>query len=790
MAASARDRDRAPVAGNLPSTRSSTFVGRKLLLGRARKDLAATRLITLTGVGGVGKTRLALQLARGVARSFADGVWLVDLTPHPDADLVTAAVAATLGLHDSSESAIRETLVAHLRTRTALLVLDNCEHVIDGVASTVAAVLDAAPDVRILLTSREPLGLEDERVIEVPPLAIPPANPSDPLAALDAMDYDAARLLVARAEDAGRPDFAATADPALVARLCQRLDGIPLAIVLAAARLYSMSLADVVARVDDQFALLNRGGRGMQDHHQTLWDCIAWSYELCTPTCRVLWTRLSVFTGPFRLDDAVAVCADDAAGTIGVHAVVDLLDDLVRQSVVTRVLQPDGDTRYRLLDPLRGYGSVQLTEAGDVRWRRRHAGHYRHLAVRAAAERFSPRHVQVVATIRRELPNLRAALEWCVERPAESETALALVVALSQAAAWFTSATVAEGRRYLDRALDLPDRTPSLVRVQAAMYGAWFAVLQSDPAATAKVRRCRDEAARLGGDDPLSLPMAYASYAAGLDLLFGSSDPCSITELDRATAGFRRADVPGMTHLASLYLALAGLRFHERDVADAASGECLVNAERHGDATAISWARWTRGLAELDMGDVAPARERFRLSLRAQRDLGTYWGTEWIVESLAWCAAVDGQPEFAARLLGAAASLRTVAGRDGVGLASFRDSHVEASRLVEAAKLEQGIFEAAYRSGADCGYQDAIALALGEPPAASRPARRAQLSLTRRQRDVAALVAQGMTSRDIAARLYISRRTVETHLAKIMTVLNVRTRVEVATWWSSQDTAR
>jgi non-specific serine/threonine protein kinase len=178
------------------------------------------------------------------------------------------------------------------------------------------------------------------------------------------------------------------------------------------------------------------------------------------------------------------------------------------------------------------------------------------------------------------------------------------------------------------------------------------------------------------------------------------------------------------------------------------------------------------------------------LSLRAQRDLGTYWGTEWIVESLAWCAAVDGQPEFAARLLGAAASLRTVAGRDGVGLASFRDSHVEASRLVEAAKLEQGIFEAAYRSGADCGYQDAIALALGEPPAASRPARRAQLSLTRRQRDVAALVAQGMTSRDIAARLYISRRTVETHLAKIMTVLNVRTRVEVATWWSSQDTAR
>ena len=787
MAASARDRDRAPVAGNLPSTRSSTFVGRKRLLGRARKDLLATRLITLTGVGGVGKTRLALQLARGVTRSFIDGVWLVDLTPHPDADLVTAAVAATLGLHDSSESSIRETLVAHLKPRTALLVLDNCEHVIDGVASTVAAVLDAAPDVRILLTSREPLGLEDERVIEVPPLAIPPA---DPLVALDPMDYDSARLLVARAEDAGRPDFAATADPALVARLCQRLDGIPLAIVLAAARLYSMSLADVVARVDDQFALLNRGGRGMQDHHQTLWDCIAWSYELCTQACRVLWTRLSVFTGPFSLDDAVAVCADDAAGTIGVHAVVDLLDDLVRQSVVTRVHQPDGETRYRLLDPLRGYGSVQLTAAGDVRWRRRHAGHYRHLAVRAAAERFSPRHVQVVAMIRRELPNLRAALEWCVERPAESETALALVVALSQAAAWFTSATVAEGRRYLERALDLPDRKPSLARVQAAMYGAWFAVLQSDPAATAKVRRCREEAARLGGDDPLSLPMAYASYAAGLDLLFGSSDRCSIAELDQATTGFRRAEVPGMTHLASLYLALAGLRFHERDVADAASRECLVNAERHGDATAISWARWTRGLAELDMGDVAPARERFRLSLRAQRDLGTYWGTEWIVESLAWCAAVDGQPVFAARLLGAAATLRTVAGRDGVGLASFRDSHVEASKLVAAAKLDPAAYEAAYRSGADCSYQDAIALALGEPPSERPPARREPQPLTKRQRDVAALVAQGMTSRDIAAQLYISRRTVETHLAKIMTVLNVRTRVEVATWWSTQDPVR
>ena len=753
-------------------------MGRKRLLGEARKDLAATRLITLTGVGGVGKTRLALQVARGVVKTFPDGVWLVDLTPHRDADLVTAAVAATLGLHDSSESSIRETLLCHVRARTALLVLDNCEHVIEGVAGTVAAILDSAPDVRVLLTSREPLGLEDERVIEVPPLAIP----SDDTPRRATMDYDAARLLVARAADAGRADFAETADPALVARLCQRLDGIPLAIVLAAARLYSMSLADVVARVDDQFALLNRGGRGMQDHHQTLWDCIAWSHELCSQACRVLWARLSVFTGPFRLDDAVAVCADDAAGTIGVHTVVDLLDDLVRQSVVTRY----GEARYRLLDPLRGYGCAQLAAAGadeELRWRRRHAGHYRHLAVRAAAERFSPRHVDVVATIRRELPNLRAALEWCVERPDEAETAVALVVALSQATAWFTSATVAEGRRYVERALDLPDSKPSLARVQAAMYAAWFGVLQSDPEAAVLVRRCHEEAARVcGDDDPLNLPVAYASYAAGLDLLFGSSDRAAIAEFDRATRGFRRADVPGMAHLACLYLALAALRFHETEIADTASRECLYNAERHGDATAISWARWTRGLAELDMGDVDPARERFRQSLIAQRDLGTYWGTEWIVESLAWCAALDGRPEFAAQLLGAAATLRTVAGRDSVGLASFRNAHVEASRLIAESNLSADAYEAAFESGANSSYQDAIALALGEPG----PRRRTAQSLTKRQRDVAALVAQGMTSRDIAARLYISRRTVETHLAKIMAVLNVRTRVEVATWWSKE----
>jgi len=553
-----------------------------------------------------------------------------------------------------------------------------------------------------------------------------------------------------------------------------------------------MSLTDVVARVDDQFALLNRGGRGIQDHHQTLWDCITWSYELCGQAGRVLWSRLAVFTGPFTLDDAVAVCADDAAGTIGAHAVVDLLDDLVHQSVVTRVHQPDGQTRYRLLDPLRRYGSVRLADAGNdeaVRWRRRHAGHYRHLAVRAAAERFSPRHVDVVAMIRRELPNLRAALEWCVDRPDEADTALALVVALSLATAWFTSATVAEGRRYLERVLELPDRKPSLARVQAAMYGAWLAVLQGDPAATALVGRCQEEAGRLG-DDPHGLPTAYASYAAGLDLLMSSGDQRSIAELERATAGFRRAEVPGMRYLASLYLALAGLRFHEHDIADAASRECLDIAERHGDTTAISWARWTRGLVELDMGEFVPARERFRLSLSAQRDLGTYWGTEWMVESLAWCAAVAGQTEFAAQLLGAAASLRTVAGRDGVGLSSFRDSHVEASRLVAAANLDPAVYQAAYRSGANCGYQDAIALALGEPPPSTpTPGRAESPPLTRRQREVAELVAQGMTSRDIAARLYISRRTVETHLAKIMTVLNVRTRVEVATWWSTEGTA-
>ncbi|HEY0806180.1 MAG TPA: helix-turn-helix transcriptional regulator, partial [Pseudonocardiaceae bacterium] len=389
--------------------------------------------------------------------------------------------------------------------------------------------------------------------------------------------------------------------------------------------------------------------------------------------------------------------------------------------------------------------------------------------------------------IRQELPNLRAALEWCVDQPDEAETALAMVVALSQATAWFTSATVAEGRRYVERALELPDRKPSLARVQAAMYAAWFAVLQSDPCSTALVERCHEEAGRLGADDPLSLPRAYASYAAGLNLLFGGGDRRAITELVSATEGFRRAEVPGMAHLACLYQALAGLRFHDLVVSDRASRQCLSNAERHGDTTAISWARWTRGLVELDLGEVGPARARFRLSLRAQRDLGAYWGTEWMVEGLAWCAAADGEPEFAARLLGAADTLRAVSGRDGIGLSSFRDSHVEATKLV-LANLDQAVYDAAFRIGAQCDYQGAIALALGEPAVGtpSDPQPHEPHTLTRRQREVAALVAQGLTSRDIAVRLYISRRTVETHLAKIMALLNVSTRVEVATWWSAQ----
>lgn len=773
------------IVGNVPSPRNTAaFIGRRAELDAVKAAFADTRLVTVIGPPGVGKTRLAVEFGRGAGRAYQHGVWLVDLAPNRDDGLVASAIANVLGVHDSAQSTVLATLVAHLRPLRALLVLDNAEHLINGVTAAVTAILDAAPGVRIVVTSRVALGVEDERVVTVPPLDVPPAStPVTPADRAGVSEYDAVRLLSARARDAGLHEFATTADPALVTRLCQRVDGLPLALVLAAGWLYSMSLADVVDHLD-QFVL-----RPRTDHHRTMHDCIEISHRLSTEAERKLWARLSVFSGGFALADAVAVCADDQAGTIDSHTVIDLLHRLVQHSIVER--QHHGsETWYRLLEPVRVFAQSTLAETGPdaiARWRQRHAMHYRNHAKRAAAERYSPRPVDVVSTLRRQMPDMRAALDWCVDQTGadEAQTALELVIALSQATCWFSAATVAEGRGYLIRALEMPDCKPSLLRVQAAMYVTWCAVLQADPDAGTWVDRCRHEAQRYDAEGAGGPAHAYAHYAAGLRELFNERSTAAIAMLEQAVAGFQAADIPGMLHLASLYLALAGLRFGDMATADQASRRCWSNAERHGDVTTVSWARWTRGLVELELGHTAAARDRFRRSLREMWALGAYWGTELMVDTLARAAAEAGQDTYAAQLLGVAATFRGVAGPDGVGLATYGEPHAQALAIITQ-RLPQDQIDAAFSRGRRLSPAEALALALGQ----SEPARRGRAApsrprspLPRQQAAVADLIVLGCTNSEIAETLCIDVRTVETHVSRAMKKAGVRNRVALARWW-------
>lgn len=380
-----RSRRRQDQPGNLPLDLTS-FVGRRRELSETKKVLFTSKLVTLAGVGGVGKTRLALQVARNSERAFPDGVWWVELGELRDDPLVAEAVTAALGLRNMSARPVQESLIEHLRPRQILLVLDNCEQMLDTIATLTESLLRTCPELRILATSREPLGVGGETVLRLSPLTVP--NPDKPPSLRGLSAYDAVTLFTERAS-AAVPSFEVTEENRIsVAQICQRLDGLPLPIELAAARLRSMSVAQILEHLTDRYRLLTGGTRSAPTRQQTLRLCVDWSYELCTPLERTLWARLSVFAGGFELDAFEGICAPDQPST----DVLDVLASLIDKSILIRE-EPTSVVRYRLLDTLREYGWEKLQESGEAsQLRRRHREWFEQLATRAAEEWASVRH--------------------------------------------------------------------------------------------------------------------------------------------------------------------------------------------------------------------------------------------------------------------------------------------------------------------------------------------------------------------------------------------------------------
>ena len=495
-----------PRLGNLPAEPNS-FVGRGRDLGDLTLLLSNVRALTLCGPGGIGKTRLATRLGWQLAGDFPDGVWLVELADHADPEHAVRRVADVLGISEEPDRPVAETLVDALGGRELLLILDTCEHVVAAIADLVRDLIAGCPLIRLVATSREPLRVRGETVWRVPPLSLPapslpgqlpgsgaPGQPqlaetsaeASDAAMADAAEHESVQLFVDRAA-AVRPGFAlSSGNWAAVVKLCRTLDGVPLAIELAAARIRALSVEQIAARIDDRFRLLASGDRTAPPRQQTLQAAVDWSFELLTQDEQILLRRLSVFAG-WSLDMAEQVCADDR---IGVERVLDLLAALIDKSLVALEDELAGDARYRLLDTIREYASAQLDAAGEqAEFRRRHRDYLLHLIEDVTGQAFVrgalPWAEQISSYLRvaAEQANLRAALACCVD---ETDAQMGLRLCSALRSPWVVQGDVTEGLRWFATFLAMPGHVPASVRARALMLAAELAFEHQDYPAAAQ----------------------------------------------------------------------------------------------------------------------------------------------------------------------------------------------------------------------------------------------------------------------------------------------------------------
>jgi serine/threonine-protein kinase PknK len=681
---------------NLPVELTS-FVGRRAELAELKTLLTTSPLVTVAGIGGVGKTRLALRAAADAVGDFHDGVRLVELGELGDASLLVDVVAAGLGLRDQSARPLHEVLVEYLSPRKLLLVLDNCEQVVDAAAELAETLLRACPDLRILATSREALGVDGESVMRVSPLAFP--GPGAEARLREQPEYDAVALFAQRAA-AAVPGFELTEDNKVaVSRLCARLDGLPLAIELAAARLRAMSPEQLLQRLDDRYTLLTRGSRRAPSRQRTLRWSIGWSYDLCTPAEQQLWGRLSVFASSFELEAAEDICGDDLAP----EDLLDLLSSLVDKSILIRT-ESNAAVRFRLLETLRDYGRQQIQQTGEEpEMRRRHLAWYQRLLRDAAAEWFSSRQLDWNHRLECELPNLREALEFALSGAGME----GLEMASALHPFWLSRGMLREGRRWLDRALSDDPREPTLERFKA-LYGATiFAELQGEPqvgaALAAEGRVLAEQIA-----DPLARSMV--AYTDGWVALMRSDFARARTCLE-AAIGTDRDPV-----LKASALILLGWT-HEFS-GDSAMGlgwlqQALAFAESHGESVYRSYALRAIGITRWRLGEPNHATQALREGIRLSQLVNDPRNGAACLEGLAWLAGDQRNPRRAVVLMAAAERLGHAIGSSAVALPHLTVFHEECERRAREA-LDTEEFDAARETGRSLRFDDAVAYALGE----------------------------------------------------------------------------
>ncbi len=753
-------------AGNLPAEATS-FVGRRQELTDLRRKLTAARLVTLVGPGGVGKTRLAVRGAGDLARGFRDGTWLVELAELHDPALVGNAVLGALGLRDQSGTDAVALLRAYVADKQVLLVLDNCEHLVDAAARLVDAVLAAGPEVRVIATSREPLSVAGEHLLPVPPLQLP--SPQDPLARLG--QSEAVMLFVERAAAATGAFTLTAANQAAVVDLCRHLDGLPLAIELAAVRTRVLTVDQIRDRLGDRFALLTSGSRAALPRHRTLRTTIEWSFDLLEPAEQALLPRLAVFAGRFTLDDVAAVCTPDADP-------LDLLSSLLDKSLLVRE-DVDGAAWYRLHETMREYARLRLRQSGEeADLERRCAEYFVARAGRFAAEGRRLL-LEWLPWVELEIDNIRAVLRRSLDRQ-DLGTAVALTTGLLWF--WITRAT-SEGVRWLDEVLAAAD--PRALPPWTHFLRGFLAVLQNDPAAATPALDSAVSSARAAGLRPaLSQSLAMASIAA----LMAGDPPRAAALLDDARAAADGLDDVGATLMLHQAESLGGVlagRGTDLAAARVAAAEGVALSRRIGDLYSLVMLLLDQGLADLRAGHLRESERHCTEGLMIARRLDDRVAQCYLLGAIGCVAAGTGEPRLAARLLGAAETLRAETGATvHVGLAPA----LAKATASATGSLGRSRFDAEFRAGQELERDEAARLALHETPAPGAQGQGTDPGLLgQRELEVARLVAGGLSNRAIGTRLFISERTVESHVRNILIKLGFTSRAQIAAWVASTE---
>ncbi|KRC59782.1 MULTISPECIES: ATP-binding protein [unclassified Nocardioides] len=760
---------------------TNPLVGRRRELDTIKRLLEGHRLVTLTGVGGAGKTRLARRVTADLSRVYKDAAWIVELADVTDPDLLGHSVARAIGLQVKSADFDPALITEFLADRRALLTIDNCEHLVDACADLVEDILDSCPGVRVLTTSQRALGLRAESLFQVPPLTMPTAGVDVPVEGLG--QYESISLFVERAA-AIEPGFAVTAGnaPAIV-ELVRALEGIPLALELAAARTRVLSPQAMVERLEDRYRLLNRGFRGkVPDRQRSLEASVNWTHDLCTEDERRLWAELSVFRGGFGFEAAEAV----AGAGLG-DAFLDVLDSLVERSVVRRENLGDG-ARFRMLETLRLYGERELARAGttsDVR--RRHREHFLGRARHFGATWTGPDQVALLGEMHADHANIRAALHDAIET-GDTADALSLIASLEQF--WITGGFVSEARRWLDQALagaESAERGPTLST--GLRVAAWFALMQVDfvsaEAIMQGLRLLAEEPA--AADDPVT--PAEITLAEGVQAGWTGDTARGVDLIESAVERFAEVDDLS-TRCFGLVIGgmLAGFT-GETERARAALLQAVALTEERSELYMRSNGLAILGVLKLADGDGDAATATLRDALGMKRILGDQLGTALTLEFLAWVAIAEGRGERAATLMGAATSIWNTLGILLNALPHFAERREQCEQATRSV-LSPEEYERAMAAGTAMDPAAAIAYGLEETaaapaPAAATRARRTEpvkSPLTRREREVALLVQEGLSNQQIAERLVLSTRTAEAHVENILRKLGFTSRTAIASW--------